>query len=243
VAELTGSVELSGWPQGTRLIVRRERPHPGAQLSFSDVDGHRFTCFLTDQPDADIGRARATPPPPRPRRGPHPLRQAHGTLQPALPRLRPQQGLARACAVAQDLFAWPGGSSSTATCAWPSPAPAPPTAAHGRTTRALRPSHQAARRARLALGRGARGRLQAPARAAARRGRMNRRVFATPARPTSQRRQRPLGHSLSHPRTAVRPPKERKAPPPSLPHAPALPAHRTVRDSDSPLHGITEDRG
>lgn len=54
VAELTAHVELAGWPEATRLIVRRERPHPGAQLSFSDRDGHRFTCFLTDQQGADI---------------------------------------------------------------------------------------------------------------------------------------------------------------------------------------------
>jgi Transposase DDE domain group 1 len=54
VAELTEDVELAGWPDGTRLIARRERPHPGAQLSFSDADGHRFTCFLTDQQDEDL---------------------------------------------------------------------------------------------------------------------------------------------------------------------------------------------
>ena len=59
VAELTDHVDLHGWPQGTRLICRRERPHPGAQLSFSDVDGHRFQCFITDQPDADIAALEA----------------------------------------------------------------------------------------------------------------------------------------------------------------------------------------
>src|SRR3954454_17399726 len=48
VAELTDQVSLDGWPQGSRLIVRRERPHPGAQLSFTDVDGHRFQATLTD---------------------------------------------------------------------------------------------------------------------------------------------------------------------------------------------------
>lgn len=32
VAEATGLVELSAWPPGTRLILRKERPHPGAQL-------------------------------------------------------------------------------------------------------------------------------------------------------------------------------------------------------------------
>ena len=31
-----------------RVIVRKERPHPGAQLRFIDVDGHRFTAFTTD---------------------------------------------------------------------------------------------------------------------------------------------------------------------------------------------------
>ena len=31
-----------------RVIVRKERPHPGAQLRFTDIDGHRFTAFATD---------------------------------------------------------------------------------------------------------------------------------------------------------------------------------------------------
>jgi hypothetical protein len=48
VAELTGLADLAGWPQGMRVIVRRERPHPGAQLRFTDIDGHRFTAFATD---------------------------------------------------------------------------------------------------------------------------------------------------------------------------------------------------
>jgi len=51
VTELTGSVDLSNWPQGSRLICRKERAHPGAQLKFTDHDGHRFTCFLTDTQD------------------------------------------------------------------------------------------------------------------------------------------------------------------------------------------------
>jgi hypothetical protein len=48
VAELTGLLDLSGWPAGMRVIVRKERPHPGAQLRFTDLDGHRFTAFATD---------------------------------------------------------------------------------------------------------------------------------------------------------------------------------------------------
>jgi hypothetical protein len=47
VAELTGLLNLSAWPEGMRVIVRKERPHPGAQLRFTDLDGHRFTCFAT----------------------------------------------------------------------------------------------------------------------------------------------------------------------------------------------------
>ena len=54
VAEITDNVDLSSWPQGSRLIVRRERPHPGAQLSFTDHDGYRFQAILTDQPDDEI---------------------------------------------------------------------------------------------------------------------------------------------------------------------------------------------
>lgn len=48
VAELTGLLDLTGWPDGMRVIVRRERPHPGAQLRFDDVDGYRLTAFATN---------------------------------------------------------------------------------------------------------------------------------------------------------------------------------------------------
>jgi hypothetical protein len=47
VAEITGMLDLEGWPKGMRVIVRKERPHPGAQLRFTDIDGCRFTCFAT----------------------------------------------------------------------------------------------------------------------------------------------------------------------------------------------------
>ena len=48
VAELTRLLDLTAWPPGMRVIVRRERPHPGAQLRVTDVDGHRITCFVTN---------------------------------------------------------------------------------------------------------------------------------------------------------------------------------------------------
>lgn len=66
VAELTDRVDLSAWPQGSRLVCRRERPHPGAQFTIFDEHGYRYTCFLTDQDGENIaalelrhrGRAR-----------------------------------------------------------------------------------------------------------------------------------------------------------------------------------------
>jgi hypothetical protein len=67
VAEITDLVDLSGWPEGTRMIARREEPHPGAQLTFTDVDGHRYQVCITDLADPDVtylealyrGRGRA----------------------------------------------------------------------------------------------------------------------------------------------------------------------------------------
>lgn len=48
IAEITGLSNLTSWPTRMRLIVRKERPHPGARLRFTDPDGHRFTCFVTN---------------------------------------------------------------------------------------------------------------------------------------------------------------------------------------------------
>ena len=54
VAEITDLVDLSAWPEGTRMIARREEAHPGAQLTFTDIDGHRYQVLLTDHPDPDV---------------------------------------------------------------------------------------------------------------------------------------------------------------------------------------------
>ena len=94
VVELTNRIELSSWPAGSRVIVRRERPHPGAQLSFTDHDGYRFQAILTDQADADPAilerrhRQRAG-------RGPHPRRQGHRPSEAAVQGVRPQRGVVR----------------------------------------------------------------------------------------------------------------------------------------------------
>ncbi|MEV8478925.1 IS1380 family transposase [Streptomyces sp. NPDC051173] len=59
VTELTGMADLDGCPAGTRIIVRRERPHPGAQLSLFDQDeGLRHQVFLTDTPYSGGGSAQ-----------------------------------------------------------------------------------------------------------------------------------------------------------------------------------------
>ena len=48
VAELTGLIDLSGCPAGMRVVIRPERPHPGAQLRIVDVDGNQITAFATN---------------------------------------------------------------------------------------------------------------------------------------------------------------------------------------------------
>ena len=56
VAELTDQIDLSAWPDGSRLICRSERPHPGAQFTIFDEHCYRYTCFLTDQDANDIAQ-------------------------------------------------------------------------------------------------------------------------------------------------------------------------------------------
>jgi hypothetical protein len=48
VAEVTDLLDLASWPKGMRVIVRKERPHPGAQLRITDADGMRVTAFATN---------------------------------------------------------------------------------------------------------------------------------------------------------------------------------------------------
>ena len=56
VCELDLDLASTGWPPGTRALCRRERPHPGAQLSFTDANGYRFQVFLTNQRGGRIAR-------------------------------------------------------------------------------------------------------------------------------------------------------------------------------------------
>ena len=63
VAELTrllregpGGDQLKGWPKAMRVFARRERPHPGAQLSlFEAADGWRYSLWVTNLPAATKG--------------------------------------------------------------------------------------------------------------------------------------------------------------------------------------------
>jgi hypothetical protein len=58
VAELTGllpGLSAAGWPEGMRVLIRRERPHPGAQISvFEAHDGWRYQAFATDTPHGQL---------------------------------------------------------------------------------------------------------------------------------------------------------------------------------------------
>lgn len=51
ICEITGLFEAPGRPDGTRFLVRRERPHPGAQLSlFDTIEGWRHPVVAPDTP-------------------------------------------------------------------------------------------------------------------------------------------------------------------------------------------------
>jgi Transposase DDE domain group 1 len=63
VTELTGLLrespagdQLNGWPAAMRVFARRERPHPGAQLSlFETADGWRYSLWVTNRPAGTKG--------------------------------------------------------------------------------------------------------------------------------------------------------------------------------------------
>jgi len=54
VCEITDRLDLSGWPERSRLIARRTKLKDGDQQSFADHEGHRLAVFLTDQPGDHI---------------------------------------------------------------------------------------------------------------------------------------------------------------------------------------------
>ena len=103
VADITGMLDLSSWPAGMRVIVRKERPHPGAQLRFTDIDGHRFTAFATDARKGQLAdlelrhRRRA--------RCEDPQRQGHRAAEPPLKGFAQNQLWCEIVALACELLA------------------------------------------------------------------------------------------------------------------------------------------
>jgi hypothetical protein len=60
ITGLLGDLSVMGWPDRMRVIVRRERPHPGAQLSlFDQRDGLRYQAFATDTPRGELAHLEA----------------------------------------------------------------------------------------------------------------------------------------------------------------------------------------
>lgn len=56
VVEITDLVDLTRWPDRMRLIVRRERPHPGASLTLFEVaDGYRYQAVATNTTTGQLG--------------------------------------------------------------------------------------------------------------------------------------------------------------------------------------------
>lgn len=54
VTEITHLLDLHDYPAGMRVVARKERAHPGAQLTLTDIDGHRVTCFATNDTSGDL---------------------------------------------------------------------------------------------------------------------------------------------------------------------------------------------
>ena len=192
------SLELAGWPPGTRAICRKERAHPGAQLSLIDGDGWRHQVFITDQ-DGEITeldrfhRARA--------RCEDHVRAAKdtGIRNPPLPRLRRQRSLARAVADRP-------GPARLDEAALPRRRPRPrraqaaalPAAPPGRAHRPLGQAHATAPAAQLAVGASARHRVRAD-QSAPRRRTLNDARRPKPPRPP----RRPARESRPHPPLSV----------------------------------------
>lgn len=105
-AELTGDV-LDGCPKSMRLIVRKERPHPGAQLRLTDADGMRLTCFATNTLGRPIAGLELRHRLRGPGRGPHPRRPVHRPAQTCRCTARPSTGSSwRSCRLLSTC--WPG---------------------------------------------------------------------------------------------------------------------------------------
>ena len=101
VAELTGLLRhsaggdrLAGWPADMRILIRRENPHPGAQLSlFEQHEGKRYQVTATSTPRGQVQFLEARHRTQATGRGQHPLREEHRPGTSALPGLPGQHRL------------------------------------------------------------------------------------------------------------------------------------------------------
>jgi hypothetical protein len=109
VADVTGMLNLAAWPAGSRVILRAERPHPGAQLTFTRRRDAHHRVHHRHRRSCHRGADRwsgTQPPSARPRRRPHPGSQKQRPTQSALPRVRREQRLAGNAAGRTDLVCW-----------------------------------------------------------------------------------------------------------------------------------------
>ena len=131
VAELTGLLRhsaggdrLAGWPADMRILIRRENPHPGAQLTlFEQHEGKRYQVTATSTP---AGRSSSSRPATEPRPGSKTTSAARkapawdichpATTQSIPPGARPPPS---------PVTCWPGSGSSPSTATWPKPSQRP----------------------------------------------------------------------------------------------------------------------
>ena len=224
VCEITASLDLAGWPAGSRVIVRRERAHPGAQLSFTDHDGHRFQAILTDRP-GEIARLERDHRAPRKSRGSHPQRQGHRDAQLAVPRFRAQPRLA--CARAdrpRPHRVDPAPAAHRRARQSRAQAPALPHPARRRAPLIPRTHSDAANTSKLALGQRAHDRVRSPQNPP-----LARWLTGRPSpRHSADARARGAQRSLSAngtPTAAGAPPSHRKTRKPDHPRRPRLAPH------------------
>jgi hypothetical protein len=232
VCELTGWIDLHTWPAGTRAICRREDAHPGAQLRFSDHDGHRFQVFLTNQADPDITRLEL-----RPRQR---ARVEDASAPPRPPGWATSPSTCCAATPSGWSWSWPPKTSpagprrccSTAPSTSPSPDTALPAAARRRPPRPPCPPHDPAAAALLAMGHCSGARVRSAAGPAAA-------LLTRPATPTA------------YPPTGATPPCPPAAPgtPPARTPAPAAPdsfqnaPQTTRRRPGDRHHALMKSRG
>lgn len=92
-------------PAGMRVIVLKERPHPGAQLRFTDIDGRRGTRFATDAITGHLADPELRPRR-RPRREDRIRCAKDWPAEPTAARLRADQLWCELVTMACELTAW-----------------------------------------------------------------------------------------------------------------------------------------